>query len=158
MYYNWKYAQKGANGGIEIQGTVYTESGSHTVTDAHLPTVPVEFNMISGGSGGQGQGYHTGDIGEGPMSEPFVGYFGDLGAIGTASSITNLTTSGIIEDTGTSAGGVAPLSAGNVVKGTGADIPYHPDNNLGLARRGFGSGGLNRQFGTTRYFFESQLS
>ena len=114
--------------------------------------------MISGGSGGQGQGYHTGDIGEGPLSEPFVGYFGDLGAIGTASSITNLTTSGIIEDTGTSAGGVAPLSAGNVVKWNGADIPYHPDNNLGLARRGFGSGGLNREFGTTRYFFESQLS
>ena len=152
-YYNWRYGQRGTGGGIEIQGTLYTESGSHTVTDANRPTVPVEYNMISGGSGGQGQGYHTGDIGEGPGSDPFVGHFGNLGAIGTASSITNLRTLGVIEDTGTSAGGVAPLSAGNAERWNG-----QMDPSSGFAFRGFGEGGQNRQFGVQRYSSESQLS
>ena len=157
MYYNWKYGQKGANGGIEIQGTVYTESGSHTVTDANRPTVPVEYNIISGGSGGQGQGYHTGDIGEGPGSDPFVGHFGDLGAIGTASSVTNLTTLAVIADTGTSAAGVAPTSPTNRVKWNGQDQLYDPNRPLG-DMRGYGEGGQNRQFGVSRYYSESQLT
>lgn len=32
-YYNWQYGESGNPGGIKIQGILYTESGSHTVTD-----------------------------------------------------------------------------------------------------------------------------
>ena len=32
-YYQWKYGATGNSGGIKLQGILYTESGSHTVTD-----------------------------------------------------------------------------------------------------------------------------
>jgi hypothetical protein len=145
MYYQPKYGQRGIGGALEIQGIVYTASGSHTVTDANRPVVPVEYNMISGGSGGQGQGYHTGDIGEGPGADPFVGHFGDLGADGTSTSIINLTTSAVIDDTGSSATGVGSISEGNIVYFNGDTA-------------GYGRGGRSRQFGVQRYSSESQLT
>ena len=145
-------APSGKAGAAMIQGVLYTESGSHTVFAEN--TVEVDYNMISGGQGGQGQGYHTGDIGEGQGADPFMGHFGDIGAHGTATSITNIGTSALIEDTGTSTAGVAPTAAAGRVKWNGQDRLI---GNLGDTR-GYGAGGANRQFGVLRYNSESQLT
>ena len=46
-YYQWKYGGNGNTGGIVLQGILYTESGSHTVTDEQQFAIAVTDNSES---------------------------------------------------------------------------------------------------------------